>query len=121
MCYLFFILFSCDVFHLELSGFYQINRLVLEGRDRALLGHVGRLKSLVMLNVNLSISTFLQYNSITDRIITNVRLRYNPREGNDFYLVYDEGYNTDRYREDPFLPVTRNRAVMVKYTYTLNF
>jgi len=107
--------------HLELSGFYQINRLVLDWRDRALLGHVVRLKSLVMLNVNLSISTFLQYNSIIDRIITNVRLRYNPREGNDFYLVYDEGYNTDRYREDPFLPVTRNRAVMVKYTYTFTF
>jgi len=106
--------------HLEVSGFYQFNKLMFGKRDQSLLGHVGRLKALVMLNVELSIATFLQYSSIIDRVIANIRFRYNPREGNDFYLVYDEGLNTDRYQEIPIHPVTSNRAVMLKYTYTFN-
>ena len=62
----------------------------------------------------------IDLNSAADVVITNLRLRYNPREGNDLYIVYDEGFNTDRHREDPILPVTRNRTVMLKYSYTFN-
>ncbi len=30
---------------------------------------------------------FVQYNTAIDDVIANVRFRYNPREGIDFYLV----------------------------------
>ncbi|GAH52410.1 unnamed protein product, partial [marine sediment metagenome] len=51
---------------------------------------------------------------------TYIRYRYNPREGNDFYIVYDEGLNTDREREIPVLPRASNRTIMLKYSYTFN-
>jgi len=106
--------------NLEVSGYYQINKLMFEERDQELLAHVLRFRTSIMLSVKLSISAFLQYNSVSDAVISNIRLRYNPREGNDFYIVYDEGYNTDRYREIPVLPVRTNRAILLKYSHTFN-
>ena len=67
-----------------------------------------------------ALTAFIQYNSANDLILMNIRYRYNPREGNDFYIVYDEGFNTDRRREIPFLPLTRNRTIMIKYSYMFN-
>ena len=49
----------------------------------------------------------------------NVRFRYNFREGNDLWIVYNEGLNTERDRATPVLPVTSARTALVKYTYTL--
>jgi hypothetical protein len=42
----------------------------------------------------------------------------NFREGNDLWLVYTHGLNSDRDRIAPALPETQARAVVVKYTYT---
>jgi hypothetical protein len=53
--------------------------------------------------------------------MTNVRLRYSPREGNDFYIVYDEGLNTLIHSETPTLPVSSGRTLLLKYTYTFRF
>jgi hypothetical protein len=73
-----------------------------------------------MLNTRLSVNAFLQYNTSRKEIITNVRLRYNPKEGNDFFVVINEGRNTYLTRQLPELPVYNSRAVMLKYTYTFN-
>jgi len=67
-----------------------------------------------------SVNAYIQYNTALDGIITNLRFRYNPKEGNDLYLVFNEDRNTDLNRELPYLPVYNSRAVMVKYTYTFN-
>ncbi|MGI9174254.1 MAG: DUF5916 domain-containing protein [Rhodothermales bacterium] len=107
--------------HLELSGFYGIDRIRFRKRDEQFYAHIGRLRLEGALNTKLSVAAFMQYNSATDGVITNVRLRYNPREGDDLYLVYNEGMNTDRYRLDPVLPFTSSRTIMVKYTHTLSF
>ena len=56
------------------------------------------LRAVQQRRVKLALSSFVQYNSAADLVIANVRLRYNPREGNDFYVVYNEGLNTDRFR-----------------------
>ncbi|MBN1294708.1 MAG: carbohydrate binding family 9 domain-containing protein [Candidatus Latescibacteria bacterium] len=106
--------------HLELSGTYQLNRVEFPERNQQFTAHIGRLRVLAMLNVRYTLTAFIQYNSAADKVITNLRLRYNPREGNDLYLVYDEGLNTDRYREEPVLPVTGSRTVMLKYSYMFN-
>jgi hypothetical protein len=50
----------------------------------------------------------------------NLRFRYNFREGNDLWIVYNEGLNTDRRRELPVLPITEGRTVLLKYTYTFD-
>jgi hypothetical protein len=73
-----------------------------------------------MLNTRLSLNAFIQYNTALNGIITNLRLRYNPKEGNDLYLVFNEDRNSALSRELPNLPVYNSRAVMVKYTYTFN-
>ena len=61
---------------------------------------------------------FFQYSSNDKFGINNVRFRYNPREGNDLYIVYNEEYNTHLNREIPTLPFSEARNLIVKYTYT---
>jgi hypothetical protein len=102
----------------ELSGYYEYNHASFSDRNQLLNAIIARIRAMWMLNTTLTISTFIQYNSIADAIISNIRIRYNPREGNDFYLVYDEGNNTNRYKEFPVLPATSNRTLLLKYTYT---
>jgi len=82
--------------------------------------HIFGLKVLYLLNTRFSINVFLRYNTSLHRIITNLKIRYNPGEGNDLYLVLNEDRNTDLYRELPNFPVFNSRAVMLKYTYTFN-
>ena len=38
---------------------------------------------------------FVQYNSLTEQATTNARLRYNFREGQDLWLVWNEGLNIE--------------------------
>ncbi len=104
----------------QLSGFYEFNRVEFSGRDQELTAHIARLKILATFTTKLSASAFIQYNGAEDNVVANVRFRYNPREGNDFYIVYNHGVNTNRYRDLPHRPITDNRAIMIKYTYTFN-
>jgi hypothetical protein len=106
--------------HIYLTGTYQINRLKFAERNQEFTGHVGRLRLQIMPTIKHTFTAFIQYNSASDLILTNIRYRFNPREGVDFYIVYDEGFNTDRLREIPFLPRTRNRTIMVKYSHMFN-
>ena len=80
--------------------------------------HIVRLNGLMTLTTKTSLSAFVQYNTAINRVIGNIRFRYNPRDGNDFYIVYDEGLNTSRTRLIPTLPFTASRTVLLKYTYT---
>jgi hypothetical protein len=102
----------------QLAGTYQFNRADFPERDQHFNAHIFRLNGLLTLSTKFSIAAFIQYNSAIDAVISNFRLRYNPREGNDFYIVYNEGYNTDRYRELPVFPITIERTILIKYTYT---
>lgn len=103
---------------LNLSGLYQINYVTFPDRNQQLTASVARLRMLYMFNTSFSVSAFTQYNSLTNGIISNLRIRYNPSEGNDLYIVFNETFNTDRSRMNPALPITDNRTILVKYTYT---
>ena len=104
--------------HLTLSGAYEINRIAFPDRDQTFLAHVGRLQAQAALDTRWSLSSLLQLNSAADAGLANLRLRYNPREGSDLYLVVNWGFNTDRLRASPARPFTSQRAVLAKYTYT---
>jgi hypothetical protein len=106
--------------HFELGGTYGFDRVNFAERNMTMTNHILGVKALYMLNTKLSVNAFLQYNTAEHAIVSNLRLRYNPKEGNDFYIVFDEGRNTSLTREIPNLPVFSSRAVMVKYTYTFN-
>ncbi len=104
--------------HFQLEGMYEFNAVEFPDRTQKFMGHIGRLKISAFLNSKLSLVSLAQYNSAIDKIITNIRFRYNPREGHDLYIVYDEGLNTYRDREIPELPLSGIRTIMVKYSYT---
>ncbi len=106
---------------LELSGFYQYNRADFAERDQLYIAHIARLKAQYMYSTKLSVSAFIQFNSAENGMISNFRFRYNPREGNDFYIVYNEGTNTRLDRDFPELPMMPRmdyRTILLKYTYT---
>lgn len=104
----------------ELSGFYQFNRVEFVDRNQEFTAHLARVRVLATFTTKISASAFIQYNGADDIVVANLRIRYNPQEGNDFYIVYNHGVNTDRYRKIPNLPFTDNQAIMVKYSYTFN-
>ena len=104
-----------------ISGNYRIDRVIFNKRSQKYTNNIFGLRSTFMFTTKLTFTTYVQYNTFSHRIITNARLRYNPREGSDFYIVYNEGINssdranflTDRENE--------NRTILLKYTYTFAF
>lgn len=104
--------------YLELGWFYQFNRISFPVRDQELTAHLGNLRVQVTLNTKIALTAFMQYNSAADAVITNFRLRYNPREGVDLFLVFNDDLNSDRGRLDPVLPVSNSRTLLVKFTHT---
>ena len=106
---------------LTLSGYYEFNRVDFSGRRQSLTAQIAQVRLLATLSTKFSASAFLQYDSAVDQVTANIRLRFNPREGNDLYLVFNEGLNTDRGRDIPFRPFYSGRAVMIKYSYTFVF
>ena len=106
---------------LEISGFYEFDRATFPERNQKFIAHIGRLRILAMLSTKFSAAAFIQYGSADNAVTANVRIRYNPREGSDVYIVYNDGLNTDRLSEIPALPRSMGRTLLVKYTYTFNF
>lgn len=102
--------------YLEVSADLNFNRVRFPDRDQGFDGNVGRIRLAGALNSQISASTFVQYNSSTEETDFNFRLRFNPREGNDLYLVYNQG----RYEDLPN-PRTKTpdyRTFLVKYSHT---
>jgi hypothetical protein len=97
---------------------YEINQIDFNTRDQKFLSHLAGFKVLYMFSTALSASSYLQYNSLAKDFIWNIRFRYNPKEGNDFYIVYNDNINSDREAYEPALPFSNQRTILLKYTYT---
>jgi hypothetical protein len=97
-------------------GYHHVSAL-----DETFDAHVARVRLGGALNRQLSGSAYVQFNSNDELVTTNIRIRYNPAEGNDLYIVYNEGLNT---RYDPLDPLgprrprLNTRTLLIKYTYT---
>lgn len=105
-------------FDLGLSYYFDYVNL---SPDMSFTNHILGVRGLLTMTTKTSLSAYIQYNTAIDKVVTNIRFRYNPREGNDFYIVYDEGLNSDLARETPRLPYSAGRTVLLKYTYTFRF
>ncbi|HLN56091.1 MAG TPA: DUF5916 domain-containing protein [Bacteroidales bacterium] len=105
---------------LQLACAYEFNaiRFPEKAAPNSLDIHSINMKALYMFSTKLSASALVQYVNTDDEMITNFRLRYNPREGNDFYLVYNDFRGLNRNNDFPAPPPFFNRTVMVKYTHT---
>jgi hypothetical protein len=105
---------------LNLSAMYQFEALRFPEREtnNSLNIHSVNVKAQYMFSTKLSATLLVQYVNTEDDLIANFRLRYNPREGNDFYLVYNDYRGiSDKYTV-PESPKFFNKTVMVKYIHT---
>jgi hypothetical protein len=109
--------------HLELGSDYQFTRLTFESRKQATDIHVARLRIRAAVDAQKSGNAFVQYNSTTERLELNVRLRYAFAEGTDLWLVYNEGLDTQRARDDIGIlpPLSLGRSLILKYSHTFAF
>ena len=106
--------------YLGVEVMYFLTAVRFPERDQNFNAHIARLRLQTAMNTKLSMNAFVQFSSAADLFSANVRFRYNFREGNDLWIVYNEGLNTDRAipGDDLRLPITNERTVLVKYTYT---
>ncbi|CAN5636639.1 hypothetical protein BH23GEM3_BH23GEM3_02720 [soil metagenome] len=110
--------------HLELNGLYQASRVTFAerpaGAEQALI-QVARVRARMMFSGALSTAFFVQYTSAADLVTLNARLRYNRREGQDLYLVFNDGLNTERAAVEPGLPLSAGRTLLLKYSHAVPF
>lgn len=104
----------------RLSATYEFNKVNFANRNQRFNAHIARIKALVMFSTKFSISSFVQYNSLDNLYLGNIRLRYNPKEGNDLFIVYNSDLNSDRLFVDPMLPRTNQSSLLIKYSYTFS-
>ena len=107
--------------HLNLSADYRLDHVEFPRRDQTFTAHIIRLRAQVMLSTKTSAVWFVQYSNTDRAIIANVRFRYNPSEGNDLYIVWNEGLVTDRNSFDPVRPLSDERTILLKYSRTFQF
>ena len=106
-------------FQLNLEYAYTYGEF--DERDDLLNFHIARLRIGTALNRKLSTNALVQYNGAQDLFSANIRFRYNWREGQDLWVVFNSGLNTDRFGVTPALPATDNRSVLLKYVHTFIF
>jgi len=106
---------------LEIGGMFEYNLVRFPGRGVSYVAPIGQVRVLATLSVKFSASALVQYNGADDSVSGNVRFRFNPREGTDVYLVYNEGLNTDRTGKVPYPPFSSGRALLLKFNHTFNF
>ncbi|MCH8126822.1 hypothetical protein IIC38_12795 [candidate division KSB1 bacterium] len=105
--------------HLAFTFDYEYNRIEVD--QKLFKAHLTRMRIRTSINHALTINSFIQFNSEISELAVNVRLRYNPSEGSDPYLVYNENINTSLNPDDdllPRLPRSQNRAVLLKFSHT---
>jgi hypothetical protein len=102
----------------RVEGVYEFDKVQFPSRNENVNGHIAGLKTIFMFNTKLTFTVFVQYSSAQNSVLTNLRFRYNSREGNDFYIVFNEGRNTFLNSETPPLQRIEGRSLMLKYTYT---
>lgn len=105
---------------LQISPMYEFNSIKFPQRktNNSLIIHSVNIKALYMFNTKLSATIIVQYVNTEDELLTNFRLRYNPREGNDFYLVLNDFRGVHNKHEIPVPPKYFNETVMLKYIHT---
>jgi len=104
--------------HLEFEGRYQYSYIRFSDRNQSINVHLVGLTTKIGINTKLSLNGLLQYNTSVDLLSSNLRLRYNFREGNDLWIVFNQNMNQDRMREMPELSIIEDRTILLKYTYT---
>ena len=105
---------------LSLSGWFQYNWANFPNRKHKYEARIAQLRLEATFSLNFSAVAFVQYNSALDVILANVQFRFNPREGHDLYLVYNQDFITDPMKAISPRSLNGNRVFMLKYSYMFN-
>ncbi|MEQ8362011.1 MAG: DUF5916 domain-containing protein [Cyclobacteriaceae bacterium] len=100
---------------------YSYNQLKFDELSKDTNVMLTQLKMLYTFSTKLSVNAFIQHNSVSKTMLGSIRLRYNPKEGNDFYFVFNGGVNQDRYRNELTLPMSNGSTLFLKYSHTFHF
>ena len=103
---------------LNLAPSLEYDIIKFPSRNQNFTGKVASLMAIIMFSNKVFLSALAQYSNVSHSILTNLRFRYNPKEGHDLYIVFNEGRNIELNREVPALSPVANSGILVKYTYT---
>ena len=103
---------------LQLSASYRLDRVRFPDRNQKFTNNIARMKVTYMFNTKISASSYVQLNENENVLVTNFRLRYNPKDGSDFYLVFNELRNLKKSDSIIKEPSFLNRTLLLKYTHT---
>ena len=95
---------------------YEYNDIELPAGD--FITRLIQVRANFAFNVNWSWVNLIQYDNESSEAGINSRLRWNPRAGQDFYLVVNHGFDAERTFRG--LTSTQNQ-VSLKYTHTFRF
>ncbi len=114
--------------HLDFSLNYRVSHLEfpqIEGRElTSFTVHQSSFKAAYAMNRKFSANAFIQTSNVSEKLGANIRLRYNFREGQDFWLVVNQnGIRPwdERTLDNLRLPSYDQRSILIKYTHTFLF
>ena len=102
--------------NVELSGLYSVDRIDFASRNQHVTAQVARVRARTAFSASVSFAAFVQYNSLSRQVSSNARLRFNPREGTDLYVVYNDARNTTPGDFTPAKFPLDSRTLLVKFS-----
>lgn len=99
----------------------RFNKFLKEKKPTRFETNLVRIGISYMLSTKFSVILFSQYDDLNKKVQGNLRIRYNPREGTDLYIVLNRGMNTNRNRLEPHLPEVDQQAITIKFLKTFAF
>ena len=104
--------------HFNAGLMYEFNAIRFPERSEGLLIHVAQLRLRWSYNAKISVDLLSQLSSLDQLVASNLRFRYNLREGTDLYVVLSESTLTDIWQDGLALPRSDARSIIVKYSHT---
>lgn len=105
--------------YFEINLSYIYNRVDFPERNLHLRADIASATILAALDTKWSLRSLVQYSKINNKLAVNTGIRYNRKEGNDLYLVFNQISNTlDQDIEGVKLPDTDSWSLVLKYSYT---
>ena len=97
---------------LQFTGRYTYRHIRLPQGDFSV--RTGSLRASYTFTPDLQVSLLGQYDNLSDSLGVNFRLKWTPQPGNDFYLVVNQGYDTEG---DAFRPTSGEMSLKGNWTY----
>jgi len=105
--------------HFEIKLNYTFTSINFQERHEKLRADIASAAILTALNTQWSLRSLMQYSHIIEQMVVNAGVRYNRKEGNDLYLVFNQVTITgNSSTENTARAGTETWNLILKYTYT---